>query len=137
MQIYLRWPQANRSAGKITCECMQKSPQVTSARRYFRWSLYCLCQSGFYHTEAYFLLPGTKQFDENNHLLPLNSMVNSSKFFLFRKKWIVHCWLLKLLSKKYSSLKTFSLSLEGSETSFCHFSTFFTIIEWKKNVMQK
>ena len=38
--------------------------------------------------------------DENNHLLPLKSMLNLSKLILFQKMWTVQCWLFNPLSEK-------------------------------------
>ena len=60
--------------------------KFTCARRWFTWSFYCSRPGGFFQTSGRFLLSSSTQFDQCNHLLPLRSLVNPSKLFLFQKK---------------------------------------------------
>ena len=70
-----------------------------------------------------FRLSSTNQFDQSNHLLPLNSMVNPSELTLYRKRWTVHCWQFNPLSKKLQlaeSLLTIVKRIENQLLSLFH-----------------
>ena len=81
----------------------------------------CL-RANFFKTYGSFLLSSSKHFDQSNYLLPLKSMVNSSKLILFQKIWTVPCWLFKPFSKKTAPWKSLHYHQNDWELAVVTFS---------------
>ena len=81
-------------------------------------------RGNFFKPRNVSLLSSFKHFDQSNHLLPLESMVNPTNLILFQKRWTVPWWLFKLLCKKTARRKSLHYHQNDRELTIVTFLVF-------------